>query len=160
MDRPLNSIGMPYYDTPLLSNLPSSTYCPSSSSPFFNPHGPVPPSVLSSVRQVDFVGYAQTPRELKGTRHRVAGPLKKKGKSRRVSEPRFRSERERSGGGKEKLEVTVEDDIAKALNKYRKVEIKYSKFGAFSLLFSPNSRRLLTTCLSHLHARSLWACRY
>lgn len=147
---------MPYYDTPLLSNLPSSAYCPPASSPFFNAPTDVPPSVLSAVRQVDFVGYAQTPRELKGSRHRVASSVKgragKGGKTRRVSEPRFRSEREKDArwGKKDKeagagaLEATAEDE-GQAMNKYRKVEIKYSKFGASRALrwrprFSPLGR--------------------
>lgn len=148
-ETPLNSVGMPYYDTPLLSNLPNEAYCPPGSSPFFNPPTvDIPLAVLSGARQVDFVGYAQTPRELKGTRNRVASSAKsragKGAKQRRVSEPRFRSEREKDArwgkekeGGKETaLESTAEDEDGKGMNKYRKVEIKYSKFGETFSLFS------------------------
>jgi PAB-dependent poly(A)-specific ribonuclease subunit 2 len=163
---PLNSIGMPYYDTSLLSNLPSAAYCPVASSPFFNPPSELPLAVLSAARQVDFVGYAQTPRELKGTRNRVPGPSKARAgknglKQRRVSEPRFRSEREKEarwggGAGKEKegeglaggsgsaLESTAEDEGGRGMNKYRKVEIKYSKFGASLSAHSSTTSSQLT----------------
>jgi len=71
-------------------------------SPFFNPPDPkpIPVSVLSSMKMVDFVGYASLPKELRGQRNLVkAGPGAAKrmgGKyARRESAPRFRSDKDR-----------------------------------------------------------------
>lgn len=108
------------------------------------------------------ISYSTAPKDLKGTRNKVAGSGSKglggsTGK-RRVSEPRFRSEKERealkSGGAKvsdylercgilereadfvafflfqvEKTVETPENAFDAQIAKYRKVEIKYSKFG-------------------------------
>ncbi|KAK4684555.1 PAB-dependent poly(A)-specific ribonuclease subunit 2, partial [Tremellales sp. Uapishka_1] len=118
---PLNLIGMPYYTDPLLSNFPTSCYAPVTS-PFFNPPEPLPLSVLSTVRMVDFIGYATMPKELKGRRNLVtarpgAGKLATgKGLVRKDGEPRFRSEAQ-----KQKQALAQEEE--------EKYEIKYSKFG-------------------------------
>jgi PAB-dependent poly(A)-specific ribonuclease subunit 2 len=134
---PLNLIGMPYYNESLLSNFPPSTYAPASS-PFFNPPEPIPSSVLASMRMVDFVGYAAVPKELKGARNVVnarpgAGKLATgKGRAaRRESEPHFRSAKEKLSR-KARAALEEEDgELApgKIPKYYRKVEIKYSKFG-------------------------------
>ena len=139
VSSPLNLIGMPHYTTPLLSNLPDSIYCPPASSPFFHPPAKIPSSVIQAIRTVDFIGYSSCPKELKGTRNKVPGGGAKgrpgKQGKRRISEPRFRSERERealkSGGAKQvdRTEETAETELDGLLLKYRKVEIKYSKFG-------------------------------
>jgi PAB-dependent poly(A)-specific ribonuclease subunit 2 len=145
---PLNLVGMPHYSTPLLSNLPNSIYSPPSTSPLFHPPLKIPTSVTQSIRTVDFVGYSQCPRELKGTRNKVVTRKGGGGGKRRISEPRFRSERERErlkavqkgekeagGGGKGKdgedglREEEKIDGEEMEMGKYRKVEIKYSKFG-------------------------------
>lgn len=101
--RPLNLIGMPHYTEPLLSNFPESDYAPVTS-PLFNPPEPIPNSVLNTMKMVDFVGYATTPRELRGKRYVVtARPGAGKyatGKGytyRRESAPKFRSEKDRKG---------------------------------------------------------------
>jgi len=92
---------MPYYTEPLLSNFPPADYAPVTS-PFFNPPEPIPNSVLNTMKMVDFVGYATTPRELRGKRYvvtaRPGAGKRATGKaygSRRDSAPRFRSEKDR-----------------------------------------------------------------
>lgn len=149
-------IGMPHYSTPLLSNLPDSIYHQSASSPFFHPPPKIPLSVTQSIRTVDFVGYSATPKELRGTRNRVPSSvgLNRKGAGsgaligkRRISEPRFRSEREREalrrGGNVSQATMEMEAGQSPAdaeMAKYRKVEIKYSKFGQSCSSLTPAER--------------------
>lgn len=100
--RPLNTIGMPLHrEDQLLSNFGKEDMV-TVTSPFFNPPEPkpIPASVLSSMKMVDFVGYASLPKELRGQRNVVkAGPGAAKrmgGKyARRESAPRFRSDKDR-----------------------------------------------------------------
>ncbi|WWD08075.1 hypothetical protein V865_006185 [Kwoniella europaea PYCC6329] len=179
---PLNLIGMPYYSEPLISNFPPDLYA-TDASPFFNPPLPIPTSVLNSMKMVDFVGYATTPKELKGKRYVIPsrpgarnvhkntnvnnqnGRLMNATNGRRNSEPRFRSEKDKlekkngakatkktkkftgGGGGGENQDLmnvddehVIEDDDdddeqdvvmgdGEIPKYYRKVEIKYSKFG-------------------------------
>ncbi|WVQ97692.1 PAB-dependent poly(A)-specific ribonuclease subunit PAN2 [Kwoniella sp. CBS 9459] len=131
---PLNLIGMPYYSEPLLSNFPPDTYAPATS-PFFNPPPPIPPTVLNTMKMVDFVGYATNPKELRGKRYvmtarpgagRRAG---RNGAGRRDSEPRFRSEKDRKNKVAEQIELEEQTPEGEIPKYYRKVEIKYSKFG-------------------------------
>ncbi|ORY23812.1 ubiquitin carboxyl-terminal hydrolase-domain-containing protein [Naematelia encephala] len=134
-ETPLNLIGMPYYDEPLLSNFPPADYAPITS-PFFNPPEPIPPSVLSTMKMVDFVGYASNPKELRGKRYVVTarpGAGKRatgKAVGRRDSAPRFRSEKDRKAQQSVSLDIDEETVPYGQMPKfYRKVEIKYSKFG-------------------------------
>lgn len=67
-------------------------------SPYFNPPEPIPTSVLSTMKLVDFVGYASLPRELRGSRNMVKaapGAVKRmNGKyARRESAPRYKSDK-------------------------------------------------------------------
>lgn len=83
----------------LLSIIPKEDYT-HVTSPFFNTPEPIPASVISTMKTVDFVGYAAMPRELRGQRNVVkAGPGAAKrmgGKyARRESAPRFRSDKDR-----------------------------------------------------------------
>jgi PAB-dependent poly(A)-specific ribonuclease subunit 2 len=83
----------------LLSNIPKDDYT-DVTSPFFNLPEQIPASVLTTMKMVDFVGYATMPRELRGHRNVVkAGPGAAKrmgGKyARRESAPRFRSDKDR-----------------------------------------------------------------
>jgi PAB-dependent poly(A)-specific ribonuclease subunit 2 len=113
---PLNVIGLPFYDDPLLSNFSLAGYA-TSSSPLFNSSPAVPVNVLSNMRIIDGVGYAPLPRELKGKRnvvckqstanfmnsingeeHRsVATGARGRTSHRRESGPKFRSEKNRHG---------------------------------------------------------------
>ncbi|GJN87292.1 hypothetical protein Rhopal_000240-T1 [Rhodotorula paludigena] len=140
-DTPLNSIGMPYYDAPLLSLFPQDMMSPSSHAASRR-RVPIDPQILASAKTVDFVGYATYPAHLRAASRRnqirtsanakVAGRLG-------VDAPMFRSERERADAKRrrdygdearqedeEQEEVGHEDQMPKH---YRRVEIKYSRFG-------------------------------
>ncbi|KAK4703268.1 PAB-dependent poly(A)-specific ribonuclease subunit 2, partial [Phenoliferia sp. Uapishka_3] len=131
----LNSIGMPHYSTPLLSLLPPTfDFTPS---PTHHSKTPIDPSILASVKTVDFVGYAPYPPALKaaGRRNQVASDGGEKGGKRRVDVPLFRSEKERKEKKKMarvvSVDRTAEEEMDSTLtpSHYRKVEIKYSRFG-------------------------------
>lgn len=94
---PLNSIGMPYYDTSLLSLLPGHMTAKHTAS---HRRVPLDPHVLTSAKTVDFVGYASYPAHLRSvarrnqarsttTGARTAGRVG-------IDAPMFRSERERA----------------------------------------------------------------
>ncbi|KAL7423333.1 poly(A)-specific ribonuclease [Cryptotrichosporon argae] len=128
---PLNLIGLPEYEDPLLSNFAPKDYA-TVTSPFFNPPEPIPPAVLAAMKVTDFIGYATTPREIRGKRNVVtarpgAGRVAL-GRGavgvRRESEPRFRSDKNRNS-----LPVEEETVVGEIPKYYRKVEIKYSRFG-------------------------------
>lgn len=137
-NTPLNVIGMPMYEDPLLSNFAPADYA-TVYSPFFNPPEPIPNAVLSSLNYQDFVGYGSLPKDLRGKRN-VAHCRPGAGKhalrhgaigSRRDSEPRFRSEKDRAkqAGRSQQPEIEEETPAGEVPKYYRKVEIKYSRFG-------------------------------
>ncbi|TKA57450.1 hypothetical protein B0A53_00679 [Rhodotorula sp. CCFEE 5036] len=139
-DTPLNSIGMPYYDTPLLSLLPTHMTAKHTAS---HRRVPIDPQVMTSAKTVDFVGYATYPPHLRsvGRRNqaRTAGNSRTAGRV-GVDAPMFRSERERAeakrrrdhGEDQAKAEEEPEEEPSmddKMPKYYRRVEIKYSRFG-------------------------------
>jgi hypothetical protein len=66
---PLNSIGMPYYNTLLLSSW-TPQFLPRSG--ILSPPPPkIPPQVLSTMKMNDNIAYAALPKELRGRRNRV-----------------------------------------------------------------------------------------
>ncbi|KAK0555464.1 poly(A)-specific ribonuclease [Tilletia horrida] len=71
-DTPLSALGLPYYDTPLLSAFDKWSYYATPASPLFNPPTKPDSQILSSLRQTDFVGYASLPRHLRGKRNAVS----------------------------------------------------------------------------------------
>ena len=83
---PLNSIGMPYYTTPLLSSWSSQFL--SSTIPPYPPPAKIPPQVLSTMKINDNIAYAALPKELRGRRNRVVVSTTK-------DQGRFRSEKGR-----------------------------------------------------------------
>ncbi|KAJ3300465.1 poly(A)-specific ribonuclease [Borealophlyctis nickersoniae] len=97
----------------------------------------IPPEVMANVKMIDFVGYAPNP----GTFHRNQNmALSAKARKEQREGPKFRSEQEREKyfgqqkrPGKAKLQSEVLIDSSGQPNPipkhYRKVEIKYSKFG-------------------------------
>ncbi|GAA5911786.1 hypothetical protein JCM6882_003353 [Rhodosporidiobolus microsporus] len=138
-DTPLNSIGMPYYSSPLLSLLPTSM---TSSVTASHRRVPLDPQIVSSAKTVDFVGYATYPPHLRsaGRRNQVRSANGGKMAGRLgVDAPMFRSERERADAKRkrdhgdsaaatdeEEEQSGGDDQVPKY---YRKVEIKYSRFG-------------------------------
>lgn len=133
---PLNVIGVPHYEDPLLSNFSPADYA-TVYSPFFNPPEPIPQSILATLQYQDFVGYGQLPKEFKGRRNVVmarAGAGKQclpRGAigNRRESEPRFRSEKDRVRRKPSTQEIEEETPAGQVPKYYRKVAIKYSRFG-------------------------------
>ncbi|EFI28391.1 PAB-dependent poly(A)-specific ribonuclease subunit PAN2 [Coprinopsis cinerea okayama7 len=113
-DTPLNSIGLPYYETPLLSAWSPVV----ATAPYFPPPQRIPPQVLNSIKTNDNIAYAPLPKELRGRRNlAIAAPKKENA--------RFRSGKGRKESGSD---TTILDDIH-IPEFYRKVEIEYSKFG-------------------------------
>ncbi|CAK9784309.1 putative subunit of the Pan2p-Pan3p poly(A)-ribonuclease complex [Cutaneotrichosporon oleaginosum] len=133
---PLNVIGVPHYEDPLLSNFSPADYA-TVYSPFFNPPEQIPQSILATLQYQDFVGYGQLPKEFKGRRNVVtarAGAGKQclpRGAigNRRESEPRFRSEKDRVRRKPSTQEIEEETPAGQVPKYYRKVAIKYSRFG-------------------------------
>ncbi|BEJ17494.1 hypothetical protein CspHIS471_0608950 [Cutaneotrichosporon sp. HIS471] len=133
---PLNVVGVPQYEDLLLSNFSPADYA-TVYSPFFNPPEPIPQSILATLQYQDFVGYGQLPKEFKGRRNVVtarAGAGKQclpRGAigNRRESEPRFRSEKDRVRRKPSVQEIDEETPAGQVPKYYRKVAIKYSRFG-------------------------------
>ena len=72
---PLNAIGLPHYDTPLLS-----AWAPESTSVVIAhpPPQKIPPQIANTMKMKDNVAYAAFPRELKGHRNMVAVDTRKR----------------------------------------------------------------------------------
>lgn len=135
-NTPLNLVGVPHYEDPLLSNFSPADYA-TVYSPFFNPPEPISQSVLATLNYQDFVGYGQLPKEFKGKRNVVTArpgagkqclPRGAIG-ARRESEPRFRSEKDRVRRKPSVNEIEEETPVGQIPKYYRKVNIKYSRFG-------------------------------
>ena len=83
--RPLNSIGLPFYNAPLLSSwAPQLESVKVSTAPM-----KIPQSVLSAIKMNDGIAYAALPRELKGRRNMITVATPK-------DQGRFRSGKPRS----------------------------------------------------------------
>jgi PAB-dependent poly(A)-specific ribonuclease subunit 2 len=83
--RPLNSIGLPFYNSALLSSwTPQLESVKVSTAPM-----KIPQSVLSAIKMNDGVAYAPLPRELKGRRNMITVAAPK-------DQGRFRSGKPRS----------------------------------------------------------------
>ena len=83
--RPLNSIGLPFYNAPLLSSwTPQLESVKVSTAPM-----KIPQSVSSAIKMNDGIAYAPLPRELKGHRNMVTVAIPK-------DQGRFRSGKLRS----------------------------------------------------------------
>lgn len=141
-NSPLNVIGVPFYDTPLLSNFDASQYA-THSSPLFNPPKPIPADLLNAMKMSDGIGYVTLPKEHRGKRNVVCADAKanialdsngskrtarRPAEGRRESGPKFRSEKARLHAEED---ASLEDlSLGSAMPKYyRRVEIKYSRFG-------------------------------
>ena len=86
--RPLNSIGLPYYNTLLLSSrTPQLESTKAATAPM-----KIPQSVLSAIKMNDGIAYAALPRELKGRRNVITVAAPK-------DQGRFRSGKQKSDVG-------------------------------------------------------------
>lgn len=165
MNSPLNVIGTPWYDKPLLSNFSICEYA-TASSPILSAPQSIPRAVLADMRVIDGVGYAPLPRELKGKRNVVCrdsrlnllynmkgehldqttANARNRAGQRKESWPKFRSEKTKKGESAGIEEETAHNpgghlDGGPIMPKYyRQVEIKYSKFG---VEVSPSNERTL-----------------
>lgn len=124
---PLSSIGMPYYQEQLLSAWPAKTIFPVGRKP-----QPIPAAIMDNMKMIDFVGYAPNP----GLRLRNQAPSLPKVTLRDT--PKFRSEQQkelyfgkRKGSTTAALDDEQEVDLTTGVvpKYYKRVEIKYSKFG-------------------------------
>ncbi|KAG0230876.1 poly(A)-specific ribonuclease [Mortierella sp. GBA43] len=127
---PLSSVGMPYYQEQLLSAWPPKTIYLVGRKP-----QPIPSSILDNMKMSDFVGHAPNP----GIQLRNQAPSLPKVKIRDT--PKFRSEQQKElYFGKRKGSTAAmmmdhdsekEIDLASGIipKYYKRVEIKYSKFG-------------------------------
>ncbi|KZT59790.1 hypothetical protein CALCODRAFT_176596 [Calocera cornea HHB12733] len=138
-DTPLNMIGMPYWNTPLLSRL-TTTFAPGVE--LLYPPPKIPAQVLSSMKVVDFVGWASLPRELKGRRNVVA-------KKEETKQGKFKSERAKRGAIEASSPITdgQDDQIPKH---YRKVDIEYSHFGVEDFDFDRYNRTPYSGLETHI----------
>ncbi|CAG8466414.1 17986_t:CDS:10 [Racocetra fulgida] len=125
---PLSLIGMPYYREPLLSVWPSNMMFEVG-----NPPPKIDPDIMNNMKMIDFVGYAPNIGNKK--RNQTVRWSKKKHKA---GTPKFHSEKERElQSGKESKEpVNLFDEEAelgaigtRMPKYYKRVEIKYSRFG-------------------------------
>ncbi|TFK76563.1 hypothetical protein BDN72DRAFT_785586 [Pluteus cervinus] len=138
-DTPLNSIGLPYYETPLLSSWTAQFAVSGSFSP---PPPKIPSQVLNSMRTNDNIAYASLPRELRSRRNVTStGTRKHNG--------RFRSGKSRATEDEEGLTAfdPVGDQVPQA---YRQVEIEYSKFGVEDFDFAFYNRTNYSGLESHI----------
>ncbi|EED81049.1 predicted protein, partial [Postia placenta Mad-698-R] len=114
---PLNMIGMPHFNEPLLSAWTPNFLVQGM---HFPPPAKIPQQILSSLKYNDNVGYAALPKELRGRRNLAITAPKKSGARFRSGKAHQRSEPETP---------TFEYDPEAIPKSYRKVEIEYSKFG-------------------------------
>lgn len=152
--RPLNSIGLPYYRETLFSAWPGHM--------IFEVGAPTPkidPAILSALTRVDSVSYA--PNTRKTRRNQASAPRAKNPDGQDFDGPRFLSEQAKDSETTERRMSEVLKDLdASSLgsqhktdvpNIYRNVEIKYSKFGVddfdfeFVLLLNTSSKVIILT---------------
>ena len=126
---PLNSIGMPYYDSLLLSSWSSKLLPPN---PTYPPPPKIPTQILNSMKVTEFVGYATMPKELQGKRNVVSTDLKK-------DMGRFRSARPRSGEVSLWISTFLQDiELLRRLNLKLRLRKVLKKFRAH-IAKSPSS---------------------
>ncbi|KAH8117576.1 ubiquitin carboxyl-terminal hydrolase-domain-containing protein [Phellopilus nigrolimitatus] len=135
---PLNSIGMPYYDTLLLSSW-TPKFLPANLS--YPPPAKIPSQIENTMKVNEFVAYATMPKELQGRRNVVhTGPKK--------DMARFRSGRPRIEQSEpETHTLESAEDIPRA---FREVVIQYSKFGVEDFDFAFYNKTEYSGLESHI----------
>ncbi|RDB20983.1 PAB-dependent poly(A)-specific ribonuclease subunit PAN2 [Hypsizygus marmoreus] len=113
---PLNVVGLPYYDSHLMSAWSHQLTPPLVSYP---PPQRLPPQILNTMRMKDNVAYAALPKDFKGHRNMTVVETQK-------HNGRFRSGKPRQSNHIEPVTPTFDSDVPRM---YRHVEIEYSKFG-------------------------------
>lgn len=138
-ETPLSSIGLPYYETQLLSSwTPRLTI----NSPLCPPPAKIPPQILNTMRTTDNVTYATLPRELRGRRNVApVGTRKQNG--------RFRSGKSRIAEDDEDL-LTFDPAGDLVPSVYRQVQIEYSKFGVEDFDFGFYNRTSYSGLETHI----------
>ncbi|KAF9001875.1 ubiquitin carboxyl-terminal hydrolase-domain-containing protein [Cyathus striatus] len=116
---PLNSVGLPYYETQLLSGWSPLLAHKGASHP---PPTSIPTQILASVKTNDYVSYAPLPKELRGRRNMVQSSPKK-------GNGRFRSGKSRIDNDQDSQNAAFDPSDNEVPVIYRHVEIEYSKFG-------------------------------
>jgi hypothetical protein len=96
ISRPLNTIGMPYYEKELLSSWTHAFVAPGINYP---PPQKIPQQILSTLKMTDGLAYATFPPELRGRRNVMNTGTKDKahfrsGRARSVPVSRFRRRRD------------------------------------------------------------------
>lgn len=167
----LSTVGLPFYDEPLLSAIPYDEYY-SDASPLFNPPKKIDPSILNSIRTVDKVSYAPLPRNLRGKRNVVSGSgpggisagaavrstdRRRPDERRRIGLPLFRSEKE---AAKKNANANVEEeehalspslDVGGSMPSYYRVKtIEYSRFGVEDFDFEFYNRTPFSGLETHI----------
>jgi hypothetical protein len=82
--RPLNSIGMPYFDSQLLSAWPVNLHPKPATYP---PPAKIPPQILASMKYNQNIAYASLPKELRGRRNMTTAEPRKGGARFRSGKP-------------------------------------------------------------------------
>ncbi|ETW85417.1 hypothetical protein HETIRDRAFT_432176 [Heterobasidion irregulare TC 32-1] len=138
---PLNSIGLPYYGSLLLSSWTPQFEAPPqySSAP-----EKIPQQVLNTMKMNDNIAYAPLPRELKGRRNMVA-TAPRKDQARFRSGKLSRPEAELTSSANEARYGL--DDVPP---RYAKVEIAYSKFGVEDFDFAFYNRTEFSGLETHI----------
>lgn len=168
---PLNLIGMPHYTTSLLSNIPYDHWL-TKHTPLFTPRPPLDPDVISNLRLAEFGSYARNPGHI--VRNQVSGAAgSRKNDHRKLDVPSFKSQKQRqrmmrSGAGERleqqeadaKTEQREKDAADQVIKWYRKLHIKYSRFGiedfdfaCATTLFSPSILSSFCPCLIQILRR-------
>lgn len=132
LSTPLSSIGLPYYKSELLSSWSDRLVFNSGMPP-----AKIGPDVLDNMKTSGFVGYATNPKHKPRNLAQEYVSFERQRRS-SITVPKFISEKERTGETDDQGELFAETDpsdpsrIPKA---YRKLEIKYSKFGVVDFDF-------------------------
>ncbi|KAF9456453.1 ubiquitin carboxyl-terminal hydrolase-domain-containing protein [Collybia nuda] len=134
---PLNAIGLPYYDTYLLSS-----FSPQESGPLSPLPPGIPPLVLNTMKMKDNIAYAPFPKELKGHRNMNHADLRKQN-------GRFRSGKSRKTDQDPDTPI-FEYSSGDVPRMYRRVEIEYSKFGVEDFDFAFYNRTEYSGLETHI----------